>query len=434
MNTLMLGDCLERMKEIPSNSVDAIVTDPPYELCFMGKAWDNTGIANSVEMWSECLRVLKHGGYLLSFGGTRTHHRMVVAIEDAGFEIRDQVVWAFGSGFPKSHNVGVAVDKLQGNEREVTGVNRAGKNALGQDSGWNAHENKTVFDITKGNSEWEGWGSALKPAIECICMARKPLEKGLTIAENCLKWGTGGINVDASRVATSEEITNHSRGAESAVSKGKYGDSSAQATHQTKGQTQGRFPANLILAADEDGQVCEEIRACFPETKSGAIKAGSSAGTDHTAGDVSHNRIGGRPAQPKSIAADSGNASRFFKSIIYQAKASKSERNKGCEELEEKAPQHDFGTKLGVKRDERIHTKTTNNHPTVKPVALMEYLINMVSREGATILDPFMGSGTTGVAAKNLNRNFIGIEKDADYFEIAKARIDMAIRKLAIDL
>ena len=405
---LIQGDCLEKMKDIPDGSIDSIVTDPPYGLEFMGKHWDK-GVPG-VEFWQEMIRVLKPGGYLLAFGGTRTYHRMAVAIEDGGFEIRDMIEWVYGSGFPKSHNIGKAVDKLQGNEREVTGLNRAGKNALGQDSGWNAHENKTEFDITKGTSAWEGWGTALKPAHEPICMARKPLSEK-TVAENVLKWGTGGINIDKSRVETSNINELYRKPTE-------YNDISPNAgmnASKVRGSVTddyklGRFPANLI----HDNS--EEVRECFPETKS------VSGGTTSRTGNGLNFGMG---TAPRTGHNDSGNASRFFKSIIYQAKASKAERNKGCEGLEEKEKKtlNDYKNPSEGRTASKSGSAMQNHHPTVKPIALMEYLINMVTKEGGAVLDPFMGSGTTGVACKNLNRNFIGIELDPDYFKIAEKRI-----------
>jgi site-specific DNA-methyltransferase (adenine-specific) len=208
---LLLGDCLDKLKELDDNSIDSIVTDPPYGLSFMGKKWDYD--VPSQEIWEECYRVLKPGGHLLSFAGSRTYHRMAVRVEDSGFEIRDQIMWIYGSGFPKSYNIGKKVD------------------------------------------EYEGWGTALKPAHEPIVMARKPF-KG-SVAQNVLEWGTGGINIDESRIGTDEVITNHSRSAESAISKGKYGDSKKQETHQTKGQALGRFPANIIFD-EEAGKILDE--------------------------------------------------------------------------------------------------------------------------------------------------------------------------------
>jgi len=272
---LLLGKCEDRLKELPDNSVDSIVTDPPYGLSapknsgskstggFMGLTWDYD--VPSVEQWKECYRVLKPGGHLLAFAGTRTQHRMAVNIEDAGFEIRDMIAWVYGSGFPKSMNIGKEVDKKEGNVGKVIGQKKLwGANA----SGGRGNQNKNGYqpteigavkyeEIREVCNEWEGWGTALKPALEPITVARKPLSEN-TVVENVLKWGTGGINIDESRVPTSEEITNHSRSSESAVSKGKYGSSSEQVTHQTTGQKLGRFPANLILTYPENEYILKE--------------------------------------------------------------------------------------------------------------------------------------------------------------------------------
>ena len=205
---LLLGDCIDKLKELDDNSVDSIVTDPPYVLSFMGKTWDYD--VPSQEIFEECLRVLKPGGHLLSFAGSRTYHRMAVRVEDAGFEIRDQIMWIYGSGFPKSMNIGKAVDKKNGNEREVVGeqiipYKDKNRSVLPSERGWNTNSLKTRFVITKGQSEWEGWGTALKQAHEPIVMARKPLSEK-TIVDNVLEWGTGGINIDESRIGLDEEI------------------------------------------------------------------------------------------------------------------------------------------------------------------------------------------------------------------------------------
>ena len=352
------GNNIEELKKFDDNYFDSIVTDPPYEIGFMGKSWDASGIANNPEMWSECLRVLKPGGYLLSFSATRTYHRMAVAIEDSGFEIRDMIEWVYGSGFPKSLNIGKAVDKLQGNERKIVGEKDI--NAIKALQKFKEQDGRTIktdfsnidIGITKGTSEWEGWGTALKPAHEPICMARKPLSEK-TVAENVLKYGTGGINIDESRVGT-EKITHT-----------------------------GRFPANLI----HDNS--EEVRECFPETHAPGNKTQHKGENQFGVGNSDKRDDGGF-----SGFTDSGNASRFFKSIIYQAKASKSERGVG------------------------------NIHPTVKPVALMEYLIKMVTPTNGIVLDPFMGSGSTGVACVLNDFEFVGIDLDKDYCEIARARIE----------
>jgi len=414
INKILQGDCLIKLKELPENSVDSIVTDPPYELGFMGKSWDNTGIANNPLMWKECLRVLKPGGYLLSFGGTRTYHRMAVAIEDAGFEVRDMIEWVYGSGFPKSLNIGKAVDKLQGNERVKTGVVDDRNKNTGLDKlSWGGTYGAGIREYDKGTSEWEGWGTALKPAHEPICMARKPLAEK-TVAENCLKYGTGGINIDESRVGT-EERTFNSKGIRSGS--GNYvGDKDFDG--QGDITVQGRFPANLI----HDNS--EEVRECFPESKSGAMN-----------GTYKNTMMKGEPGirDGKEIylqqEASSGSASRFFKSIIYQAKASKSERNKGCEEMEDKE-RIDYGgfhSEKGLienNRNPENRLPNKNNHPTVKPIALMEYLIKMVTPKGGVVLDPFAGSGSTLVAAKQNGYQYIGIEMTEEYIPIIKARLN----------
>lgn len=285
---LILGDCLEMLKTLPDGSVDAVVTDPPYGLSFMGKKWDYD--VPSVEVWAECLRVLKPGGHLLAFASTRTQHRMAVRIEDAGFEIRDMIAWVYGSGFPKSHNL---------------------------------------------KDEWQGWGTALKPALEPITVARKPLIG--TVASNVLEHGTGAINVDGCRVGTSDDCARKpSLVHDTAAGFGKG------AAMGGRGHDAGRWPANLL----HDGS--EEVDRLM-----------------------------------------SGGEARFF----YTAKAGKDDREDG------------------------------NTHPTVKPTDLMRYLCRLVTQPGGTVLDPFMGSGSTGKAAVLEGFKFIGIERDPSYFEIAKARI-----------
>jgi site-specific DNA-methyltransferase (adenine-specific) len=373
---LILGDCLEALKKMQDNSIDAVVTDPPYGLAFMGKKWDYD--VPSVEIWAECLRVLKPGGYLLAFAGTRTQHRMAVRIEDAGFEIRDMIAWVYGSGFPKSLDVSKAIDKQAGAEREIVRQNHNWRDvtghvthSYGQGKGINVRNPHITAPATEEAKQWEGWGTALKPALEPITVARKPLSEK-TVAENVLKWGTGGINIDGSRVG-SETIT--TQGGDKFKGKGIYGKyNTFQETEH-----QGRFPANFI----HDGS--EEVVGLFPDSKSTGGQASLGAFRN---GDVYGKGLDEREIRDPGY-GDTGSAARFF----YCAKASKSERGE------------------------------SNNHPTVKPVKLMQYLVNLVSTEGATILDPFCGSGSTGVACRNTNRNFIGIEKDESYFEIAKNRI-----------
>ena len=405
---LILGDCLEVLSRATENSVDAVVTDPPYGLVsiqkrfgkegsapaqygkdgsfarlsggFMGKQWDGSGIEYSIEFWGHVLRVLKPGGHLLSFGGSRTYHRMACAIEDAGFEIRDQIMWIYGSGFPKSLNIGKAVDKLQGNEREDLGYNDNSRTNKPDVDVYEAGIRGKESRLTKGTSEWEGYGTALKPAHEPIVLARKPLSEK-TIAENCLKWGVGGLNIDGCRVGTKAKSFIDNR--TDKVQQNCYGKYKEGTDYDG---SQGRFPANLI----HDGS--DEVVDLFPESKSGARKKGFSnkqKGYNATSYEM-------RVEWNKDAPADSGSAARFF----YCAKASKAERNRGCEGLEKGCI-----------------------HPTVKPIALMKYLIKLITREGQTVLDPFMGSGTTGIACKELGREFIGIEKEPEYLEIAKRRI-----------
>lgn len=399
---LIHGDSLEELKKLPENSIDAIVTDPPYGLSFMGKKWDYD--VPSKEIWAECLRVLKPGGYLLSFAGTRTQHKIASGIEDAGFEIRDMIAWVYGSGFPKSLNIGKAVDKLQGNERESFGKSpnwRPSKTKGGK--GFDKLGDGEVYiDITKGTSEWEGWGTALKPALEPITVARKPIEG--TVAENCLKWGVGGINIDECRIPTCEDQRRPSAGGENGLT-GTSTFKIRERKVEDQIQHAGRFPANLI----HDGS--DEVVELFPNTKTGDVKPYKRLTNDQYGGSFHDNSSVHK--------GDSGSAARFF----YCAKASKSERNMGCDSIPIKDPDHRTDTAKGSYVDKGIAPQS-NCHPTVKPVAIMEYLVRLVSREGSTILDPFMGSGTTGIACKKLKRHFIGIEKEAEYIKIAQARID----------
>jgi len=370
---LINGDCLEEMRNISDNSIDSVVTDPPYGLKFMGKKWDYN--VPSVEVWIEALRVLKPGGHLLSFGGSRTYHRMAVAIEDAGFEIRDQIMWVYGSGFPKSHNIGKAVDKLEGNEREDLGFDKskwrdADNYGGGKYSKMRKQDYITKATITKGSSPHEGWGTALKPAHEPIVLARKPLSEK-TIAKNVLKWGTGGINIDGCRVEAGED---HKKNCNRKSVESHWRLNSSP-KNEVKAHNLGRFPANLI----HDGS--DEVVSGFPETKTGAVKKKVDNGANQPI------NLGG--GLTKERPEDSGPASRFF----YCAKASKSERQ-------------------------------GSTHPTMKPIKLMTYLCRLITPVGGTILDPFMGSGTTGISAKQQSFNFIGIELDPEYFKIAEVRIN----------
>ncbi len=500
-NQILQGDCIEEMKKLPENSIDAIITDPPYGLEFMGKEWDKfkegKNIAggttgkdtpfgrskplNSVyqytneqkltmqyffEEWAtQCLRVLKPGGFLLSLGGTRTYHRLVCGIEDAGFEIRDTIMWLYGSGFPKSLNIGKQMEKLQNAdyemvskliltggksdgeiakyckvssalvrfwrlnersirrnewiklaellkiepkdyfidaERDITG--KDGRGELKEDMFF-TQDNKKAFESGKSigygkwdlkdkpatpeAKEWEGWGTALKPACEPIVVARKPLSEK-NVALNVLKWGTGGINIDECRIGTGENL---GREQKAGPLPPEYGfNQNSMGNRFVLGNPQGRFPANIILDEEAGKMLPDDIEE-YDEFKQQTLFGGI-------------------------LELENKSASRFF----YCAKASKSERNLGCDELGEK--HIDIQQPHNSKDlEERYKMTSKNNHPTVKPIKLMEYLIKLVSCKGAIVLDPFLGSGTTAIACLKQNRKFIGIEKEEEYVKIANARI-----------
>ena len=428
MSTLFLGDCLDVMRKMDADSIDAIVTDPPYGLAFMGVAWDSFGGKNGsprtnatfdqvggnhhptcaadqartrksenakfqesmTSIFAEALRIAKPGAYLLAFGGTRTYHRLACAIEDAGWEVRDCIMWVYGSGFPKSMDVSKAIDKMRGAERtEVIGHENTpdmrGGNLMASQGKARLTRDITA-PATPEAAAWSGWGTCLKPACEPIVIARKPIEG--TVAANVLKYGTGAINIDGCRVPVSptddvfaKNPHTRSKGSDAYVTNcyGKY-----KPMQQDYNPAQGRFPANLI----HDGS--EEVLSLFPDT-------GKSTG-----GRTIKRSGGGNVGSGKASEAswtnddpgfgDSGSAARFF----YCAKASRSERGEG------------------------------NVHPTVKPLALMRYLVRLVTRKGGLVLDPFMGSGTTGIAAVQEGMRFVGIEKDEHYYEIAQQRVTKA--------
>ncbi len=402
-NSLYLGDCRDILAQFPENSIESIVTDSPYGLAFMGKKWDYN--VPKVETWQTCLRVLKPGGHLLAFAGTRTQHRMAVNIEDAGFEIRDSIAWVYSTGFPKSQNISKKMDKAAGKEREV--IREENKKAFGyEDRPWKHKEGANINRITAPTTpeakQWEGWGTALKPAMELITIARKPLSE-TTVVKNVLKWGTGGINIDACRV---KGIPHHN-----------YGRTCAGGVFTGKTDTpiitpeNGRFPANFI----HDGS--EEVITNFPQTKSAKVKTPKPkyASQSHTGWlegiSNAYNQYD-----------DSGSAARFF----YCAKASKRERNAGCEHIGGKKKQGNRPGSIdatGKFPDHDHRPCSGNNHPTVKPLRLMRYLVLLVTPPDGVMLDPFMGSGTTCVAAKQVDRAYIGIEMNPEYFEIAQRRI-----------
>jgi DNA modification methylase len=454
INQIIHGDCFDVLKNIPDNSIDLILTDPPYGLSFMGKDWDH-GVPG-VQFWIEALRVAKPGAHLFAFGGTRTFHRLAVAIEDAGWEIRDTIMWVYGSGFPKSHDVSKAIDKrggsvarfeqfrdavraamkrggvsrsqLQaalgnhmlshylsagsqpavpnlrdyriirdtvrlGSEFDALFADEAEREVVGK-AAWKtlkeapmvgadcSAENRSFKDITApatpAAKEWAGWGTALKPAFEPIIVARKPFTG--TVAENVLQWGTGGINIDGCRVGTSGGGGN---GLDSHFDK--LGNTTPLLRHSDASPNIGRWPANFI----HDGS--EEVVGLFPYQKSGKVKP-HVIKRDKTVVDFKR----GLTQKTGYFLSSEGSAARFF----YCAKASKSERGEG------------------------------NTHPTVKPLALMKYLITLGLPPGGIVLDPFCGSGTTALACKELGRNYICIEKELEYYQIACNRLDQPIEPI----
>ena len=378
---LINGDCIKEMQKLIDDGVqvDSVVTDPPYELGFMGKSWDSTGIAFNPKTWELALKLLKPGGYLVGFSASRNYHRMAVAIEDAGFEIRDQIMWLYGSGFPKSQNIGKAIDKKLGNKRKdlgiVKGMGKQNPEWNGTAQGRSENYFKPEYNKTEGNTEWEGWGTALKPAHEPIVMARKPLSES-SIVDNVLKHGTGAINIDGCRIEGDNNTERKTANRKSRSEDGVWTDNNSgmkqEDNHFADADPRGRFPANLM----HDGLETEWAR--------------------------------------------------FF----YCPKVSKTERNQGLDDFEtkkmgmsdgaqSKGEGYDKGQGIGLNRV--IERK--NTHPTVKPVELMKYLCRLVTPKGGTVLDPFMGSGSTGMAAKDEGFDFIGIEKDEEYFKICESRI-----------
>ena len=379
--TIHHGDCLEVMAGMPENSVDAIVTDPPYGLGFMGRKWD--ALPPGQEWAEACLRVLKPGGHLLAFGGTRTWHRLAVAIEDAGFEMRDSLAWLYGSGFPKSHDVSKGIDKLAGAERVATGEHPTPAGTLGNGVNMEGGASREVVPLTAPATpeaeQWDGWGTALKPAFEPIVLARKPLAEK-TVARNVLAYGTGAINVDACRIAGDED-TGRAQGSD--IRGGNWVSSTRKSSYVSVGSPAGRWPANVLL---------DQHAAAWVDEQSGdrPSAGGAAFGVGGYGGTVGLNRDDRRELGY----GDKGGASRFF----YTAKAPKRER-----------PNIN-----GVQ------------HPTVKPLAIMQWLLRLVTPPGGVVLDPFAGSGTTIEAALIEGFNPIGIEMEADYLPLIQHRIDRA--------
>jgi DNA modification methylase len=412
---ILHGNNLDILPTLADSSIDAIVTDPPYELGFMGKKWDTSGIAYNVELWRECLRVLKPGGHLLSFGGTRTWHRIAVAIEDAGFEVRDSIAWMYGSGFPKSLDISKAIDKAAGAEREIVGQHRAGiaktETTFGDD-GW-ANKGQP-YDLTAPSTpeakQWEGWGTALKPAFEPVIVARKPLIG--TVAANVLEHGTGGLNIDGSRIGTEGGTQGAGEGPQSQV----YGNGlNGERGKPVEGL--GRWPSNVILdeytAGLLDEQSGDRPGGTFPAKRGQAVNTSFASGQE---------TVGGQRSM-----GDKGGASRFF----YVAKASKRDRNEGLDELPIKRPDTRTESGMGTFEEKGVQPQR-NFHPTVKPTALMRYLVKLVTPPGGVVLDPFTGSGSTGKAAILEGFDFIGIEMTDEYLPIIEGRLKHA-EKLAAE-
>jgi DNA modification methylase len=442
MIDLRQGDCLEVMLDLEPESVDAIVTDPPAGISFMGKNWDEDKggrqqwIAWMQEVAAECLRIIKPGGYALVWAIPRTSHWTGIAWENAGWQPRDKIYHAFGSGFPKSLNISVALDRMAGMEREVVG--KIKQPATAKAGAFNCSFDQSMAVITATATEaakqWDGWGTALKPSIEEWWLFRKPLIG--TVAENILKHGTGGINIDGCRVGIEGATKRSEQSPYPKKENGKEDRSGswARTGHEIEHINAGRFPANLI----HDNS--PEVVGCFPESN-GMAGGGIRKKKFKIMQSI---QVKGESNNQHLCRNDSGSAARFFKScpyttediaeykrIAYFAKASKRDRDKGCEGLD-KVP---AGGMQG-RNDGSMGSVTLskNFHPTVKPTALMRYLCKLITPPGGTILDPFMGSGSTGKAAHREDFSFIGIEKEPEYFEIAKARIAAAKRNLQYEL
>lgn len=416
--TLHHGDCLDMLRAddygydwnlgyrsarmFPDNSVDAVITDPPYELAFMGRAWDTSGIAFNPAVWAQCLRILKPGGHLLAFGGSRTWHRLAAAIEDAGFEIRDSIAWLYGSGFPKSLDVSKAIDKAAGAERGVVGthhrhgggsaVSGSMLGSLGTDS-----ELPLTAPATVAAKRWQGWGTALKPSFEPIVVARKPLAG--TVAANVLEHGTGALNIDACRVATTDDLNGgaYAKTGSRSVS-GSLSPTGMNVPGKVVGkefeQPSGRWPTNVVL---------DEHQAEALDQQGGTLHSGTMR-----AGTARQPRVGGtiygadtRMFAPADTYGDSGGASRFFPVFRYEAKAPTSERPNAN----------------GVQ------------HPTVKPLDLMRWLVRLVTPVGAVVLEPFAGSGTTAEACVLEDRRCIAIEREADYLPLIVSRLQKPLQQ-----
>ena len=389
--TLHHGDCLDVLAELPDASVDSVVTDPPYGLDFMGKHWDTGAVAFDTAIWGHALRVLKPGGHVLAFGGSRTWHRLAVAIEDAGFELRDSIAWLYGSGFPKSLDVSKAIDKAAGAEREQLAITKGARNGNGQnvDCGAFGSAADGTYSLTAPATydakQWQGWGTALKPAFEPIVVGRKPING--TVAANVVAHGTGALNIDRCRVAhanAADLAASHAKnpGRTDSVTSSVYGgDRPQQSVNDT-----GRWPANVVI---------DESQADELDKQSGVSvsrKSGHGDGSKMGYG-------GGNGATITNGHDDTGGASRFFPTFRYEAKAPTSERP----------------------------SVNGTAHPTVKPLDLMRWLVRLVTPPHGLVLDPFAGSGTTAEAAVHEHMRCITIEREADYLPLIVARLSKPV-------
>jgi site-specific DNA-methyltransferase (adenine-specific) len=393
------GDCLDVMAELPDQSVDAVVTDPPYGLDFMGKKWDTGAVSFDTAIWRHALRVLKPGGHLLAFGGTRTWHRLAAAIEDAGFEIRDSIAWLYGSGFPKSLDVSKAIDKAAGTEREVI---RPRSYELTDGGGYSGNLNTSrprlesceiTAPATDAAKQWQGWGTALKPAFEPIVVARKPIRG--TVAANVLAHGTGALNIDATRVAGDNPSIGRRKGSTNHLSTRPAREAEAEGRIESRqspeafaadrpGELLGRWPTNVVI---------DEHTAAGIDVHSGVTRDGTAV-QRNGGGQRIFNQGDGLTRDDAGYGGGGG-ASRFFPTFRYEAKAPTSERP----------------STEGVA------------HPTVKPLDLMRWLVRLVTPPGGVVLDPFAGSGTTAEAAIHEHMRCIVIERELIYLPLIVARL-----------
>lgn len=424
--TLHHGDCLDVLRTLPAASAHAVITDPPYELGFMGRAWDAQGIAYRTDLWAECLRILTPGGHLLAFGGTRTSHRMVCAVEDAGFEIRDAITWLYASGFPKSLDVSKAIDRAAGAERRIVAdkLDRPGYHLNGHSRGTGAFGpglSSTTPDscaraaqitapATDAARQWAGWGTALKPAAEPVMVARKPL--GGTVADAVQAHGTGALHIDACRVEPGTPVTGGDGWASHQTPASNAWDRPyTNGVGQTEPHDAGRWPANVVLSHAPD---CADPGPCTPgcpaaelDQQTGLLRSGANPtrrNSDKFSRNTYHHFAGQRDLVPQR-GADAGGASRFYPAFRYQAKAPTRER-----------PQVDGVT-----------------HPTVKPLELMRWLVRLVTPPDGVVLDPFAGSGTTVEACLTEGVRCVAIEREAAYLPLIQARIDRQTRPATPD-